>query len=66
MLGLMHEKYDMHFSNSSQNKQDNIVFEVQDIKVYYDNFLVLREVDIEISEKEVIAFIGPSCAASTE
>lgn len=46
--------------------QDTAVFEARGIKVFYNNFLALREVDIAIPERQIVAFIGPSgCGKST-
>lgn len=39
---------------------------VSDLDFYYDDFKALKKVDLEITEKEVTAFIGPSgCGKST-
>jgi phosphate transport system ATP-binding protein len=43
-----------------------VVFEVRDLAVYYGEFRAVREVNIDIREKEITAFIGPSgCGKST-
>jgi phosphate transport system ATP-binding protein len=42
------------------------VFEVADTEVYYGDFRALRGVNLQIHEREVMAFIGPSgCGKST-
>lgn len=62
--------------NKSQRKQDNrkqnlnvqdkASFVVQDVKVYYGDFMALQEVNVEIPKNQVTAFIGPSgCGKST-
>ena len=52
--------------NNNQNEQDNASFVVQGVKVYYGDFMALQEVNMEIPEKQIIAFIGPSgCGKST-
>jgi phosphate transport system ATP-binding protein len=48
------------------NAQDNASFVVQDVKVYYGDFIALHEVNVEIPKNKVTAFIGPSgCGKST-
>ncbi|MBV9387911.1 MAG: phosphate ABC transporter ATP-binding protein [Chroococcidiopsidaceae cyanobacterium CP_BM_ER_R8_30] len=48
------------------SKQDNVVFDVQQVKVYYSGFMALQEVNIKIPERKIVAFIGPSgCGKST-
>ncbi len=48
------------------NKQDNASFVAQDVKVYYSDFLALKEVNIKIPDNQITAFIGPSgCGKST-
>lgn len=62
--------------NKSQRKQDNrkqnlnvqdkASFVVEDVKVYYGDFMALQEVNVEIPKNQVTAFIGPSgCGKST-
>lgn len=52
--------------NSTINQQNNVVFNVEGVKVYYGGFLALIDVYIKIPEKQIIAFIGPSgCGKST-
>ena len=43
----------------------NIVFDVEDLAVYYGDFLAVKEVDLEIREHEITAFIGPSGCGKT-
>ena len=53
-------------SDSATIDQDNGVFNVEGVKVYYGGFLALLDVYIKIPEKQIIAFIGPSgCGKST-
>ncbi len=43
-----------------------IVFEVRDLDVYYGSFRAVRDVNLQIREREITAFIGPSgCGKST-
>ncbi|HET6954251.1 MAG TPA: phosphate ABC transporter ATP-binding protein PstB [Acidimicrobiales bacterium] len=43
-----------------------IVFEVRDLSVYYGDFRAVRDVDLDIRQHEISAFIGPSgCGKST-
>ena len=43
----------------------NIVFDVEDLAVYYGDFLAVKEVDLEIREHEITASIGPSGCGKT-
>jgi phosphate transport system ATP-binding protein len=44
----------------------NIVFDTRDLDVYYGEFKAVRDVNLEIREHEITAFIGPSgCGKST-
>ncbi|RAM51898.1 MAG: phosphate ABC transporter ATP-binding protein [Hapalosiphonaceae cyanobacterium JJU2] len=46
--------------------QDNAVFDVEGVKVYYGGFLALLDVYLRIPQKQITAFIGPSgCGKST-
>ncbi|MEH1909721.1 phosphate ABC transporter ATP-binding protein PstB [Nostoc sp.] len=62
----------MTYSNSKSQldsatiDQDNGVFNVEGVKVYYGGFLALLDVYLKIPDKQIIAFIGPSgCGKST-
>ncbi|MCA3175441.1 MAG: phosphate ABC transporter ATP-binding protein PstB [Burkholderiales bacterium] len=45
---------------------DRIKIEVKDLNFYYGKFLALKNINMEIPEKKVTAFIGPSgCGKST-
>ncbi|MBD6618207.1 phosphate ABC transporter ATP-binding protein [Komarekiella sp. 'clone 1'] len=62
----------MTYSNSRSQRdsatidQDNAVFNVEGVKVYYGGFLALIDVYLKIPDKQIIAFIGPSgCGKST-
>ncbi|HEV2921282.1 MAG TPA: ATP-binding cassette domain-containing protein, partial [Actinomycetota bacterium] len=42
------------------------VFSLDDVHVYYDSFLALRGVTLDIPDRQITAFIGPSgCGKST-
>ncbi|KOP27788.1 phosphate ABC transporter ATP-binding protein [Hapalosiphon sp. MRB220] len=48
------------------NQQDDAVFDVEGVKVYYAGFLALLDVYLRITQKQITAFIGPSgCGKST-
>ncbi|OUL29849.1 phosphate ABC transporter ATP-binding protein [Nostoc sp. T09] len=48
------------------NQENNAVFDVEGVKVYYGGFLALLDVYLKIPEKQITAFIGPSgCGKST-
>lgn len=45
---------------------NSVVFDIEDLDVYYGDFRAVRGVDLEIRENEITAFIGPSgCGKST-
>ncbi|MBD2531657.1 phosphate ABC transporter ATP-binding protein [Nostoc flagelliforme FACHB-838] len=53
-------------SDSATINQDNDVFNLEGVKVFYGGFLALLDVYLKIPEKQIIAFIGPSgCGKST-
>ncbi|MBD0303293.1 MAG: phosphate ABC transporter ATP-binding protein, partial [Tolypothrix sp. T3-bin4] len=48
------------------NAQEHASFIVQNVKVYYGDFMALHDVNVEIPKNQVTAFIGPSgCGKST-
>ncbi len=52
--------------NSALSEQDNAVFDVEGVKVYYGGFLALVDVYMKVPQKQIVAFIGPSgCGKST-
>ncbi|MDQ3738901.1 MAG: phosphate ABC transporter ATP-binding protein PstB [Actinomycetota bacterium] len=44
---------------------ERVVFEVDDVSVYYGDFKAVRNVSMEIAEREITAFIGPSGCGKT-
>jgi phosphate transport system ATP-binding protein len=53
-------------SNITTNQENNTVFDVEGVKVFYGGFLALLDVYLQIPEKQIVAFIGPSgCGKST-
>ncbi|BAY24570.1 phosphate transport system permease protein 1 [Calothrix sp. NIES-2100] len=53
-------------NHGTLNQENNAVFDVEGLKVYYGGFLALLDVYIKIPEKQITAFIGPSgCGKST-
>ena len=46
--------------------ESEVVFDVQDLDVYYGSFLAVRDVNLQVRQHEITAFIGPSgCGKST-
>ncbi len=45
--------------------QNSVVFGVEDLAVYYGEFLAVKEVTLDIRENEITAFIGPSGCGKT-
>jgi phosphate transport system ATP-binding protein len=53
-------------TNSSTSVGTDITFHVKDANYYYGSFLAVRDVDLDIPERKITAFIGPSgCGKST-
>ncbi len=53
-------------SDSATIDEDNSVFNVEGVKVFYGGLLALLDVYLKIPDKQIIAFIGPSgCGKST-
>jgi phosphate transport system ATP-binding protein len=52
--------------NKTQNQVQPITLKLENLNTYYGDFLALRDVNIEIPERQITAFIGPSgCGKST-
>jgi phosphate transport system ATP-binding protein len=48
------------------NQREKSIFDVDGLKVYYNGFLALLDVYLQVPEKQIVAFIGPSgCGKST-
>jgi len=46
--------------------EPNVVFDVRDLDVYYGDFRAVRDVNLQVRQHEITAFIGPSgCGKST-
>ncbi len=43
----------------------NVVFDVDDLNVYYGDFLAVKDVTMKVREHEITAFIGPSGCGKT-
>lgn len=43
----------------------NVVFDVNDLNVYYGDFLAVKDVSMKVREHEITAFIGPSGCGKT-
>ena len=49
-----------------KNTKKKNMIEAQDVKVYYDDFMAIKGIDMKIKANKVTAFIGPSgCGKST-
>lgn len=52
--------------HQTQDSQTQTVFNLEDLDIYYGDFLAVQKVNLEILEKKITAFIGPSgCGKST-
>ena len=59
---------DEHISEVPQvdAAESEVVFDVRDLDVYYGSFLAVRDVNLQVRQHEITAFIGPSgCGKST-
>ncbi len=55
----------MRFNSATVQSTDTIL-QVENVNVYYGNFLALRDINMEIPKNRITAFIGPSgCGKST-
>ncbi len=55
-----------HVEHHDASSANPVVFDVQDVSVYYGTFRAVRDVAMEVRQHEVTAFIGPSgCGKST-
>lgn len=53
-------------NQSNDPKESEVVFDVRDLDVYYGSFLAVRDVNLQVRQHEITAFIGPSgCGKST-
>lgn len=53
-------------TNAAVNDAENYVFQTRGLDVYYGDFRAVRDVDLDIRQHEITAFIGPSgCGKST-
>ncbi len=44
---------------------ERVVFDVEDVSVYYGDFKAVRNVSMQVAEREITAFIGPSGCGKT-
>lgn len=50
----------------NRTRNNVAVFDAQNVQVFYSGFKALQEVNLQIPEKQIVAFIGPSgCGKST-
>ena len=53
-------------STNSNSNAERMIISIQDFNFYYGNNQVLFDVNLDVPEKEIVAFIGPSgCGKST-
>jgi phosphate transport system ATP-binding protein len=60
-------RFEVAVSDATESASDGtVVFQTRDLAVFYGNFKAVREVDLDIRQNEITAFIGPSgCGKST-
>mgnify|MGYP001814663553 CR=1 FL=1 len=52
-------------SASEPDTPDDLVFELDELNVYYGSFRAVRDVDMQVKSNEITAFIGPSGCGKT-
>ena len=52
-------------SPSEEEQIQEIVFKVKDLSCYYDDFLAVKDVTMDIAERQITAMIGPSGCGKT-
>jgi phosphate transport system ATP-binding protein len=58
--------FDLPVAEHETVSDGTVVFRTRDLAVYYGDFRAVREVDLDIRQNEITAFIGPSgCGKST-
>lgn len=50
---------------SEPDTPDDLVFELDELNVYYGSFRAVRDVDMQVKSNEITAFIGPSGCGKT-
>lgn len=56
----------MHSDKNIRKQQTKPIFSVQGLQVYYNSLMALQEVNMDIPDRQIVAFIGPSgCGKST-
>jgi phosphate transport system ATP-binding protein len=57
---------EMHAASPTPHVSLDVVFDVRDLAVYYGGFRAVRDVTLQVREREITAMIGPSgCGKST-
>ena len=64
------EPVEMHIAPTHKRVQDfgaqkEIVFELQDLSVYYGSFRAVRDINLAIQKRQITALIGPSGCGKT-
>jgi phosphate transport system ATP-binding protein len=56
----------MEFSEYKEEINDGVVIQAKDLRVFYGNFMAIKDVNLEIKRHHITAIIGPSgCGKST-
>lgn len=56
----------MQFTDQTSGTQAAKVLEAQNVNIYYGNFLAVKQINLDILQNQITAFIGPSgCGKST-
>src|SRR4029078_3513809 len=51
--------------SSDMTSDDEVIFQLSDLSVYYGSFRAVRNVDMQINKHKITAFIGPSGCGKT-
>jgi phosphate transport system ATP-binding protein len=65
-VGVTPQRLEAAHVPAAEARQREVIFDVDDINVYYGDTLAIRDVTLDLNRNEITAFIGPSgCGKST-
>jgi phosphate transport system ATP-binding protein len=65
-VGVTPQRLEAAHAPATEARQREVIFDVDDVNVYYGDTLAIRDVTLDLNRNEITAFIGPSgCGKST-
>jgi phosphate transport system ATP-binding protein len=65
-VGVTPQRLAAAHAHAAEPRQREVIFDVDDVNVYYGDTLAIRDVTLDLNRNEITAFIGPSgCGKST-